>query len=341
MADFSKLLFNIQRKGADIASASTITVPSTADFFTVTGSTAVTAINTGDRAVGARFFLLFQSGWNIVDNSNIDSGGYEEEQLSAGSVVQFVVTGTNKVKVLSLPIAGGGGNDWIGDDILIPGYDGIAGEQIYSDSFVCFDEQGKVINADASQIETAAIGFVRKPWDVNDECVIYTISGITVSGVDEGEPIYLAANGGYTTTKPEYDDQNPDAILQQVGVGVGNDIADVHIRPPKTLKEECKDKTDTFDNEAIISIDASEFDMASIENIKKSISISNPTGDVCEGKRLLLRLSTGDSSAHTISWDSKFQAVMGNELPISIEDESFYLGFVYNEPLDKWDLIAV
>lgn len=97
-------------KGADIASASTITIPSEGSYFLVTGSTAITAINTVYS--GRMAFLKFAAGIVLTNSSNLIMPGGQNVTTLDGDVGAFVNESVgvwrclSYVKNIPLPIQG-------------------------------------------------------------------------------------------------------------------------------------------------------------------------------------------------------------------------------------------
>lgn len=101
-------------KGADIASASTITPDGRFDRFDVTGTTGITAIHTDGRAIGARFYLRFTAAVTLThDASNLILAGSSNITTAAGDVMLFEAIGTNQVRQLAV-IGEGGSADGSG-----------------------------------------------------------------------------------------------------------------------------------------------------------------------------------------------------------------------------------
>lgn len=76
-------------KGADIASASALTLPaSSADYFNVTGTTTITSISA--REGGRRIALKFNSALTVSHNANIILSGGANLTVAANTVLEFV-----------------------------------------------------------------------------------------------------------------------------------------------------------------------------------------------------------------------------------------------------------
>lgn len=108
-------LFKATLKGADLASATTITPGVDGDRFDVTGTTTVTAINTNGRGVGSRMLLRFTGALQLTHSSNLVLRGGANYTTTAGDELLFEVIGTNQVRQVVLannaapPSAGTGG----------------------------------------------------------------------------------------------------------------------------------------------------------------------------------------------------------------------------------------
>jgi len=123
-------------KGADIASASSITIPAAGDYFDVTGTTTITQIVVdADR----HFTLQFDSGLTLTYNSTslILPFGSSNIQTSTGDVATFQSTNDNEVKCLNYQAQSGSPLSWPKTTLLTDhsgGISGTADRLIFQDS---------------------------------------------------------------------------------------------------------------------------------------------------------------------------------------------------------------
>ena len=97
-------------KGADIASAATLTLVAGSDFADVTGTTTVTAIST--RPAGSRFTFQFDGALILTHNATtLILQGAANQTTAAGDVISFISEGAGNWRELSrrLAAAAGGG----------------------------------------------------------------------------------------------------------------------------------------------------------------------------------------------------------------------------------------
>lgn len=95
-------LFLLSRKGADIASAATVSISKDYDRYDVTGTTGITAIQTDGREIGARFYLRFAAAVLLTHHaSNLILQSGANFTTAAGDVLLFEVVGTNQVREIN------------------------------------------------------------------------------------------------------------------------------------------------------------------------------------------------------------------------------------------------
>lgn len=89
--------FLANRKGADIASATTITPGTDGDRFDVTGTTTITTINSGSRVNGCQIFLLFTGILTFTHNgTSLILKGATNATTAAGNMIALECIGTNQ-----------------------------------------------------------------------------------------------------------------------------------------------------------------------------------------------------------------------------------------------------
>ena len=81
--------------GSDIASATTITPPSTGSAFNITGTTTITTIASTYSWDGRRITLIFTGAVPLTHSSNLALPGAVSITTAANTVAHFIQTGTN------------------------------------------------------------------------------------------------------------------------------------------------------------------------------------------------------------------------------------------------------
>jgi len=94
------LIANSSYKGTDIASASSITIPTDGSYFVLTGSVTVATINV---AIDREFTLECSGGLTFTDGSSIISEDSVDVVVAAGGVVMFQSTSDNISQVTKTP----------------------------------------------------------------------------------------------------------------------------------------------------------------------------------------------------------------------------------------------
>jgi hypothetical protein len=94
-------LFTLARKGVDVASAATVTIPDTGDRFDVTGATTIATIQTNGRGIGARFWLRFAGAATLTHGANLALGSGANYTTVAGDMLEFEVIATNQVREIN------------------------------------------------------------------------------------------------------------------------------------------------------------------------------------------------------------------------------------------------
>lgn len=99
--------------GSNIASAATITPPSTAAAFNITGTTTITAIASTNSWDGRIVTLIFADALTLTHSSTLSLPGAANFTTAANTVAQFVQTGSGAWRCLFLSKADGGTNPLI------------------------------------------------------------------------------------------------------------------------------------------------------------------------------------------------------------------------------------
>ena len=81
-------------EGSNLASASTVTPPSTGYQFDITGTTTITTIASTNSWNGRRVLFLFQGALTLTHSSNLDLPGAANITTAAGDAAEFVQTGS-------------------------------------------------------------------------------------------------------------------------------------------------------------------------------------------------------------------------------------------------------
>jgi hypothetical protein len=94
--------------GSNIASATTITPPSTGSVFNITGTTAITTIASNNSWDGRIVTLIFSDAVTLTHSSNLALPGSTNFVTALGTVAQFVQTGSGAWRCLCLVKSDGG-----------------------------------------------------------------------------------------------------------------------------------------------------------------------------------------------------------------------------------------
>jgi len=81
-------------------------------------------------------------------------------------------------------------------------------------------------------------------------------------------------------------------------------------------------------------------DIVTITAQATGLTLANPTGTFKEGKALMIRIKD-DGTARSITFGSNYRAI-GVTLPTTtVINKTLYLGIIYNDVDDKWDVLGI
>lgn len=85
--------------------------------------------------------------------------------------------------------------------------------------------------------------------------------------------------------------------------------------------------------------DTDSYDQFNLTGQEENLTISAPVGTPVDGQRFILRI-TSDPVIRNITWDPVFVTFGDGRPSQTVPNKTTYLGFIYNEALDRYDVVA-
>lgn len=86
----------------------------------------------------------------------------------------------------------------------------------------------------------------------------------------------------------------------------------------------------------VLAPDPANYNMVALNNQSQNLLISDP---VNTGDRILIRIKD-DGVARAITFGPKYRGMTSGLPATTVIGKTLYMGFMYNQPIDKWDLLA-
>ena len=100
-------------------------------------------------------------------------------------------------------------------------------------------------------------------------------------------------------------------------------------------------RSESITTVATLTPDPDQKDIVTVSAQAEALVVANPSPayTVVNGQKFILRIKD-DGSVRTITWGDEYRAIQSSLPSSTTASKTLYLGFIYNAPDTKWDLVA-
>ena len=100
-------------------------------------------------------------------------------------------------------------------------------------------------------------------------------------------------------------------------------------------------RSESITTVATLTPDPDQKDIVTVSAQAEALVVANPSPayTVVNGQKFILRIKA-DGSVRTITWGDEYRAIQSSLPSSTTASKTLYLGFIYNAPDTKWDLVA-
>ena len=100
-------------------------------------------------------------------------------------------------------------------------------------------------------------------------------------------------------------------------------------------------RSESITTVATLTPDPDQKDIVTVSAQAEALVVANPSPayTVVNGQKFILRIKE-DGSVRTITWGDEYRAIQSSLPSSTTASKTLYLGFIYNAPDTKWDLVA-
>ena len=100
-------------------------------------------------------------------------------------------------------------------------------------------------------------------------------------------------------------------------------------------------RSESITTVATLTPDPDQKDIVTVSAQAEALVVANPSPayTVVNGQKFILRIKD-DGSGRTITWGDEYRAIQSSLPSSTTASKTLYLGFIYNAPDTKWDLVA-
>ena len=173
------------------------------------------------------------------------------------------------------------------------------------------------------------------------------------SGGNGAKLLYLQNSGGYYKITLKHADTSSTAANRFVGptnadviVPTGSAVTLLYTVAESRWRvlaqvEPHVNRSESITTVATLTPDPDQKDIVTVSAQAEALGVANPSPayTVVNGQKFILRIKD-DGSVRTITWGDEYRAIQSSLPSSTTASKTLYLGFIYNAPDTKWDLVA-